>query len=114
MLMLSLTVLIIQCRVSRHEAQRMAEYEKRLREWREVTDAYSRAYYMAQNAVDLVLDSGDVVIPEHSRVFIKYNRDAHDGATEPLPELLQDVPSDNIQRDAGQSGDDTRHTSKQS
>lgn len=81
--------------------------------WREVNDAYTRAFDAAQNAVNVVLDSSDIVIPEHSRVYIKYNRDAHDGATEPLPELLHDVQTCDVQRDAGQSSNSAGHTSEQ-
>ena len=99
---------------SRREAQRFKEYQRTLQVWREVNDAYTRAFDAAQNAVNMVLDSGDVVIPEHSRVYIKYNRDAHDGATEPLPELLHGVQTHDVQRDAGQHSDSAKHSSEQS
>ena len=104
----------MQVLASRREAQRFEEYQRTLKAWKEANDEYIRALDVAQNAVNVVLDSSDAVIPERSRVYIKYNRDAHDGATEPLPELLHDVPSNNIQRDAGQPGDSAGHSSEQS
>lgn len=103
----------MQVIASRREAQRFKEYQRALQVWRDVNDAYTRAFDAAQNAVNVVLDSSDVVIPEHSRVYIKYNRDAHDGATEPLPELLHNVQTCDVQRDAGQSSDGAGHTSEQ-
>lgn len=102
----------MQIMASRREAQRFKEYQKTLQAWKEINDAYTRAFDNAQDAINMVLDSGDVVIPEHSRVYIKYNRDAHDGATEPLPEFLHDIQTRNIQRDAGQPGDGAGHTSE--
>ena len=103
----------MQVLASRREAKRFEEYQRTLKAWKEVNDEYTRALDNAQNAINMVLDSGDAVIPEHSRVYIKYNRDAHDGATEPLPELLQDVQPGDVQRDAGQSGDSAGHTTEQ-
>lgn len=103
----------MQVMASRREAQRFKEYQKTLQAWKELNDEYTRAFDAAQNAVNVVLDSGDVVIPEHSRVYIKYNRDAHDGATEPLPELLHDVQACDVQRDAGQPSDGAKHSSEQ-
>ena len=103
----------MQVIASRREAQRFKEYQRALQVWRDVNDAYTRAFDAAQNAVNVVLDSSDVVIPEHSRVYIKYNRDAHDGATEPLPEFLHDVQTCDVQRDAGQSSDSAKHSSEQ-
>ena len=103
----------MQILASRREARRFAEYQKMLKVWQEVNDEYIRAYDVAKNAVNMVLDSSDVVIPEHSRVYIKYNRDAHDGATEPLPEFLHDVPSGDVQRGAGQPSDSAGHSSEQ-
>lgn len=104
----------MQVLASRREAKRFEEYQRTLKAWKEVNDEYTRALDNAQNAINVVLDSGNAVIPEHSRVYIKYNRDAHDGATEPLPELLHDVPPDNIQRDAGQPSDSAGHIAEQS
>ena len=104
----------MQVLASRREAKRFEEYQKTLKAWKEANDEYTRALDNAQNAINMVLDSGDVVIPEHSRVYIKYNRDAHDGATEPLPELLHDVQPCDVQRNAGQPGNSAGHTSEQS
>lgn len=103
----------MQVLASRREAKRFEEYQKTLKAWKEVNDEYTRALDNAQNAINMVLDSGDAVIPERSRVYIKYNRDAHDGATEPLSELLYDVQSCDVQRDAGQPGDSAGYTPEQ-
>lgn len=112
-LILAVSILTMQIMASRREAQRFKEYQRTLQVWKDVNDAYTRAFDAAQDAVNVVLDSSDIVIPGHSRVYIKYNRDAHDGATEPLPELLHDVQASDVQRDAGQSSDSAKHSSEQ-